>query len=157
MSKECQAPDYGNWISRTVITGIWLLFFFGAAALALVHFYWPNVIAYIAAGLITVIGGIFAVYYTRLRREFDFDRGGLMSKIHEMVLSHLDWDGQGSIIDIGCGSGALSIRIAKRYPQAQVRGVDYWGAGWDYAKEQCERNAVTHPIWISRTERSMLP
>ena len=30
-------------------------------------------------------------------------------------------------IDVGCGSGALAIAIAKRNPKAEVIGIDRWG------------------------------
>ncbi|HBC93245.1 MAG TPA: hypothetical protein DCZ10_10205 [Pelotomaculum sp.] len=45
------------------------------------------------------------------------------------------------VLDIGCGSGALAIKAAKKYPQARVVGMDYWGATWDYDQSQCESNA----------------
>ena len=35
-----------------------------------------------------------------------------MERVHQVVLSHLDFDGQGQLLEVGCGSGALSIRAA---------------------------------------------
>jgi ubiquinone/menaquinone biosynthesis C-methylase UbiE len=57
------------------------------------------------------------------------------------VLNFLDWDGRGTLLDIGCGSGAMTIKAAKKFPDAQVAGMDYWGVGWDYSQTQCESNA----------------
>ena len=34
----------------------------------------------------------------------------MMEQVHQIVLSHLDFDGQGQLLEVGCGSGALSIR-----------------------------------------------
>ena len=38
----------------------------------------------------------------------------------------------------GCGAAALTNRIARTFPKTTVKGIDYWGAEWSYAKEQCE-------------------
>ena len=50
-------------------------------------------------------------------------------------------DGKGSLLDIGCGAAALTVRCAKAFPEAEITAIDYWGAEWNYAKEQCEKNA----------------
>ena len=52
-----------------------------------------------------------------------------------------NWDGKGSLLDIGCGAAALTVRCAKAFPEAEITAIDYWGAEWNYAKEQCEKNA----------------
>ena len=36
----------------------------------------------------------------------------MMEKVHEVLLSYLDFDGKGTLLEVGCGSGALSIRAA---------------------------------------------
>lgn len=61
--------------------------------------------------------------------------------VHEHLVEHLDWNGEGRLLDIGCGAAALTVRCAKAFPKAQITAMDYWGAEWNYAKEQCERNA----------------
>jgi ubiquinone/menaquinone biosynthesis C-methylase UbiE len=57
------------------------------------------------------------------------------------MLKYLHWEGNGRLLDIGCGSGALAVKAAKKFPKAQIVGVDEWGAMWDFAKSQCEDNA----------------
>ena len=60
------------------------------------------------------------------------------------VLRHLvrtGWNGRGKALDIGCGSGALTVKLAKAYPRAHVVGVDLWGRGWEYSQKLCEDNA----------------
>lgn len=64
-----------------------------------------------------------------------------MGRIHQYLADHLDWDGRGKLLDIGCGAGALTNRCAKLFPRAELTGMDYWGAEWSYAKDQCEKNA----------------
>ncbi len=84
--------------------------------------------------------GLFC-YMLYARSLLSYDHGGVPGEILDNVLRHLDWDGQGQLLDIGCGSGAMTIKAAKKYPQAEITDIDYWGVGWDYAQSQCERNA----------------
>ena len=83
-----------------------------------------------------------------------------MGEIHQFLIDHLNWNGQGTLLDIGCGAGALTNRCAKQFPEATLRGMDYWGMGWDYAKEQCERNAeiegVADRVTFSKGDASKL-
>ncbi|WP_029066891.1 methyltransferase domain-containing protein [Lachnobacterium bovis] len=48
----------------------------------------------------------------------------------------------GDILDVGCGSGALTIAVAKNNPEAKVFGVDRWGKEYAaFSKALCEENA----------------
>ena len=69
-----------------------------------------------------------------------------MEQVHRVVLSHLDYDGDGKILEVGCGSGALAIRAALTWPKAKVIGVDYWGAVYNYSKMLCEKNAASEGV-----------
>ena len=71
---------------------------------------------------------------------------GSWNKVHRVVLSHLDYDGDGKILEVGCGSGALAIRAALTWPKAKVIGVDYWGAVYNYSKVLCEKNAASEGV-----------
>ena len=35
----------------------------------------------------------------------------------------------------------LTIGLAKKYRNAEIIGLDYWGKEWDYCRAQCETNA----------------
>jgi len=62
------------------------------------------------------------------------------------VINHLQWNGKGKALEVGTGAGGLAIQIAKRFPDSEVRGIDYWGKTWDYSKEQCENNAINEGV-----------
>ena len=49
-------------------------------------------------------------------------------------------------MEVGCGSGALSIRAALTWPGAQVTGIDYWGAAYGYGQAMCEKNAESEGV-----------
>ena len=69
-----------------------------------------------------------------------------MERVHQVVLSHLDFDGQGQLLEVGCGSGALSIRAALTWPDAQITGMDYWGMAYGYGQAMCEKNAASEGV-----------
>lgn len=133
--------DYGNWVPAAMmklcggITVILLLIVL--SGILILH----NLIMSVIVGILFLIALAYTLYMWKCRNIFDFDKGGLMGEIHEYLVKHLNWDGQGNLLDIGCGAGALTIRCAKRFPNAKLTGVDFWGAGWSYAKSQCEQNA----------------
>ena len=65
----------------------------------------------------------------------------MMERVHHTILSHLNYNGKGTLLDVGCGSGALSIRAALTWRAAQVVGIDYWGSAYGYGQAMCEKNA----------------
>ena len=84
-----------------------------AACLAVLSF---AVFHITALGVVFVIAALLLLalllWITWIRRQYAFGSGGMMEQVHQVVLSHLDFDGQGQLLDVGCGSGALSIRAA---------------------------------------------
>ena len=137
-------PDYANWISTKglMIFGVAGLF---AILLLILTFTFGGggiliaircVLALCAAILL-----IFFAYLIHARRLLDYNGGGIQGRVLDNLLANLDWNGKGRLLDIGCGSGALAIKAARKFPEAQITGIDYWGAIWDYALEQCEDNA----------------
>ena len=58
------------------------------------------------------------------------------------------WHSRGGLrqLNVGCGSGALSIRAALTWPEAKITGLDYWGAMYNYSKALCEKNAASKGV-----------
>ena len=142
--KQAIKPDYANWISKKI-----LVFLGGTATLLAVLL----ALSFLLSGgagitvlrVLLALGAVvflsFFGYMCRARRLLSYEGGGIQGKILNNVLRYLNWNGRGTLLDIGCGSGALTVRAAKKYPDGRCVGMDYWGAMWDYAQEQCERNA----------------
>lgn len=146
-----EEPNYGNWVSIKLI-------------------YIPGVIAFLFLGLslalpLLIIGAaIFflpCVYFAYARYRFSPRGWNIQARIQDLVLDYLDWDGEGKALDIGCGNAPLTIRIAKKYPNAEVTGIDYWGGAWEYSKGLCEMNAeiegVSKRVTFERASASALP
>ena len=104
--------DYGSWMSNPVfyiIGGITAL----AVVLAILSFSVFHITALgVLFSVVTAVLAALLVWITWIRRQYAFGGGGIMEQVHRVVLSHLDYDGQGSLLEVGCGSGALSIRAA---------------------------------------------
>jgi ubiquinone/menaquinone biosynthesis C-methylase UbiE len=143
--------DYGNWVSKKFI-------------------YFPAVLAIIFSGLSflslffligTVIFLIPTVYFIYAYFQFSPRGANLQAKIRDQVLGQLSWTGEGKLLDIGCGNGALAIEAAKKYPKAQVTGIDYWGGQWEYSKSACEKNAqiagIADRITFQKASAAKLP
>jgi SAM-dependent methyltransferase len=144
-------PEYGNWVSKRLIYVPGLV---GIAFLASALMF--PVLA-VAAGLFLLV----AVYFAYARYRFAPKGGNVQDRIIELVLANLDWDGEGRAVDIGCGNGALTIKLAHKYPKARVAGIDYWGRNWEYSKDACERNAriegVDERVTFQKASASALP
>ena len=63
-------------------------------------------------------------------------------QIIDGVAEYVKLSAGGRCLDVGCGSGALAIAVAKRNPQGTVTGIDRWGAEYaSFSKKLCENNA----------------
>lgn len=137
--------NYGNWVPAAIMKMIWtiagILCVLEILSLALLRNRLAGKLAGAVIGILFAVMVAYGVYMQICRKRFSFEHGGLMGEIHEFLVEHCPWDGKGTMLDIGCGAGALTIRCAKRFPEAKLVGMDFWGKEWSYAKEQCERNA----------------
>ena len=137
---------YGNWMSNPVfyMVGGLLALAVVLAALSFTVFHLTvlGVIFVIAAVILLVL----LCWIAWIRRQYAFGGGGMMERVHQTILSHLDYDGKGTLLDVGCGSGALSIRAALTWRSAQVTGIDYWGATYGYGQSMCEKNAASEGV-----------
>ena len=111
----------------------------GVALIALMS--WSLLFAIPAAGFFLV-----AAYFAYARYLFGPHGGDVQGAIWAFLLDHVNWQGQGKALDIGCGSGALSIGLAKKFPSATIVGIDNWGKQWEYSKALCEQNAAIEGV-----------
>lgn len=146
-----EEPNYSNWVARRFITvpGAISLLFFG--------------LSFVFQPLLIV--GVFflsiAAYFAYARHRFSPAGGDVQAKVQDLVLDNLDWSGMGRALDIGCGNAPLTIKLACKYSEARVMGIDYWGEMWEYSKGVCERNAeiegVAQRVSFQKASAASLP
>ena len=138
--------DYGSWMSNPVFYVVGALLAL-SVVLAVLSF---TVFHITALGVVFVIAAVILLalllWCAWIRRQYAFGGGGMMERTHLVILSHLDFDGQGQLLEVGCGSGPLSIRAALTWPSAQVVGIDYWGVDFGYNQAMCEKNAASEGV-----------
>ena len=138
--------DYKNWMPKGMIWS----FLGGAIGCgivavvlnALLNGTLKTVLTIVFAALAVIFCGL-TVWAALMHRAFSYDGKRQMSRqIIEGTAAHVKLPVGGKCLDVGCGSGALAIAVAKRNPQAQVVGIDRWGKEYaSFSKQLCEDNA----------------
>ena len=143
-------PDYQNWVPKPMVAGLWagtaaalvLFILFGATDLILQDT--ARLVCAIVLGAGTLALLFFAVWMTSLYRAFDYDGKRKMAKaIIDGTAKHVRIPEGGVGLDVGCGSGALTIACAKRNPKAGMVGCDIWSGAYKavFTQKRCEDNA----------------
>ena len=158
-------PDYKNWMPKGMIY-TFLAAFLGCAA-ALVVFSLAltegtlKTILVVAFAVLTLLFCVLTKWSILMYRAFDYNGKRKMAKqIIEGTAAYVNLPDGGKCLDVGCGSGALAIAVAKRNPKAEVIGVDRWGKEYaSFSKTLCENNAkaegVTH-VYFSQGDATKL-
>jgi ubiquinone/menaquinone biosynthesis C-methylase UbiE len=137
-------PNYKNWMPKGMIGS----FAAGAAvALALTLIVGANWLKILFLILTLVLAGV-TVWTVLMYRAFSYDGKRQMSRqIIDGVAEYVKLPEGGRCLDVGCGSGALAIAVAKRNPQGTVTGIDRWGAEYaSFSKRLCEDNAKAEGV-----------
>lgn len=147
-------PDYKNWVP----TGMRKAFVAASVALLvllvafLVATPLPSPVANGMADVILLVALLACAWSARwcvvASRAFSWDaEDSLSRRIVEGTAAYVDVPEGGVCLDVGCGSGALSIAVAKRNPKAHVIGVDRWGREYaSFSKRLCESNAQAEGV-----------
>ena len=145
-------PDYKNWMPKGMV-----LSFAAGAVICLIgtvaSAIWAppgwlkTLTVIILAAAAAVLCGA-AVWCFCLYRAFSYNGKRRLSKtIIEGTAGYIRLPDGGRCLDVGCGSGALTIAAAKRFPKADVVGIDRWGKEYSsFSKALCESNAKAEGV-----------
>ncbi len=136
--------NYKNWMPKGMIWSFATATAVCLALLFIIGIGWLKIILLV----LSIILALVTLWTVLMYRAFSYDGKRQMSRqiIDGMAdLVHLPDGGKG--LDVGCGSGALTIAVAKRNPQALMTGIDRWGADYaSFSKRLCEDNALAEGV-----------
>ncbi len=98
--------------------------------------------------IISALSIVMTLWMFLMYRAFSYNGKRQMSKqIIDGVASYVKLPDGGKGLDVGCGSGALTIACAKRNPKASFTGIDRWGKEYaSFSKALCENNSKAEGV-----------
>ncbi len=146
-------PDYKNWLPKGMVltaagaTAVFLLLFIVFGLTGIVSGALKTVL-FILFLTGTVVGLCVSLWMILMYRAFSYNGKRQMSRqIIEGIAGYVKLPVGGKGLDIGCGSGALTIACAKLNPNASFLGVDRWGKEYaSFNKPLCENNAKAEGV-----------
>lgn len=146
--------NYKNWMPKGMIFE-----FLGGALLCLILFFvfgvsdilepgtWKTVLKVVFL-VLSIVAFIVSVWTLLMYRAFSYNgKRQMAKKIIDGVASYVILPEGGKGLDVGCGSGALTIACAKRNPQANMVGIDRWGVDYaSYSIRLCQDNAKAEGV-----------
>lgn len=154
-------PNYKNWVPKSMVYGL-----AGGTLIALILFLLLGATGAVLQGTLRLICGIvfgigtlvllfFTVWMAALHRTFDYHGKRKLAKtIIDGTANYVKLPEGGTGLDVGCGSGALTIASAKRNPKATMVGCDIWSGAYKavFTKKRCEDNAKAEGVTNVRFE-----
>ena len=153
--------DYKNWVPKRLLKAkiaeslvcLILFILFGASDLILQGR--QRIIWGIILGLAVLILLFLSIMLSYMYLTFDYKGKRKLAKvIIEGTADYVKIPDGGVGLDVGCGSGALTIACAKRNPKATMVGCDIWRGSYksEFSKELCENNAKLEGVENVRFE-----
>lgn len=141
-------PDYKNWVPRGMLIGVLtatavvgiLLFIFGSTAILAGS---AKLIVECILRVLFVVLLIYSYMCINWYRTFSYNgKKQFARQIIEGIAHYVVLPENGKGLDVGCGSGALTIACAKKNKSASMVGLDRWGKEYaSFNKPLCESNA----------------
>lgn len=154
-------PNYKNWVPTGMVVGFWMGFgvclllaaLFGGWGLTSKTIWQIVLFGVFALGAVVLLS--ISLYMQIWHNAFSYTGKRKLSKrIVEGVANYVELTQGQTCLDVGCGSAALTIAVAKRNPQSLVVGVDRWCKDYaSFSKGLCQANAQAEGVNNVRFEK----
>ena len=151
--------DYKNWVPKSMVNGLiaatilcFAMFILFGASGRILHGT-PRLILGLLFGIGTLVLLFFSIWMSALHHTFDYNgKRKMAGTIIEGTAQYVCIPDGGTGLDVGCGSGALTIACAKRNPKAEMVGCDIWNGAYKaiFSKKRCEENAAAEGVSNAR-------
>lgn len=143
--------DYKNWVPKGMIYGLGVATVGLAGAALGMKLLSDSMLGTVGTAVLGVgaIGcGAFTAWCIYANKQFSYDGKRKLSKeIIDGIAEYVTLPENGVGLDVGCGSGALTIACARRNPEGRMVGIDRWGAEYaSYSQKLCKRNAQAEGV-----------
>lgn len=84
--------------------------------------------------------------YAKLARDYDSRWSSYVRATSEATIKRLPWS-VGSILDVGCGTGALLSQLVGKFPDSNIAGVDASSEMLELARSRLPPNVTLDRCW----------
>jgi arsenite methyltransferase len=112
-----------------------------------------SIVVFFGLGAVWIAGG--SIYlHTTLRGKF---------QVWSEVLDKAALNGDEKALDIGCGRGAVTVKLAQRLPNGHVTGIDLWrsidqsGNSTEATQKNLALNGVSDRVTLETADMTTLP
>ena len=144
--------DYKNWVPKGMILGFGAGCIAAFAVLAACRMLMAEGTLRTALLILSAASAVILLAATAwlayMHNMFSYNgKRQLSRRIVQGTADYVSIPDGGVGLDVGCGSGALTIACAKRNPEAQMIAIDRWGKEYaSFNKPLCERNAQAEGV-----------
>lgn len=153
--------EYKNWVPQYLVAGLAVGTALALGLLIAVGFcgLWVEGSVRVALGVLLAVATVGLAKTLKWSicayRAFSYDGERQLSRqIVEGTAGYITLPEGGVGLDVGCGSGALTIACAKNNPQGRMVGVDRWGKDYaSFSLPLCQSNAWAEEVQNITFER----
>ncbi len=147
-------PNYKNWVPKGMVYGLTAGTVILLVGLIISLVLTKNtsmpvrIILNVVIGLAMLACAKGAQWSVCAYNKFSYNGKRQLSKqIIDGTAEYIKIPDGGEGLDVGCGSGALTIACAKRNPNAKMTGIDRWGIEYSsFSKQLCENNSKAEGV-----------